>query len=327
LDRTRTSSGVQAWLADLAAGQTFRETVGLLHELTGLTVSSETVRRLTEDRGTAQAAEHAATAAAVQERRAPVEPVDLPAGDLTVEVDGVMVRYDDGWHEVKLGVLGGVQEGQLTQQSYVAARGDPATFGPLLVGEAARRGALDIVDRDVPDLASPALARLRPVTVIGDGAPWIWNLAAEHFGDRTEIVDLFHVAQHLWDVAQAIAPGDPGAQGTWAQARIAELREYGPAPVQRALRQAPARTDEAREVVRRARAYVASNAGRMDYPGYRVRGLPLGSGAVESSAKSVVQLRMKRPGMRWSERGARAILTLRTRRLTRLHSERSPHAA
>lgn len=327
VSRTRISAGVQAWLADLAAGQTFRETVGLLRELTGLTVSAETVRRLTEDRGSTQADVQSATAAAVAERRAPVAPVDLPAGDLTIEVDGVMVRYDDGWHEVKLGVIGGVQAGRLTQHSYVAARGDPATFGPLLVGEAARRGALDIVDRQVTDLASPALAQLRPVTVIGDGAPWIWNLAAEHFGDRTEIVDLFHVAEHLWGVAQVLAPGNPDVQESWARARVTELREQGPGPVLAALKQAQPTTDDAREVIRRARAYVAVNASRMDYPAYRTRGLPLGSGAVESAAKSVVQCRMKRPGMRWSDRGARAILTLRTDRLTRLHSERPRRAA
>jgi hypothetical protein len=321
IDQGRISAGVQRWLADLAAGQTFRETVGLLSELTGLQVSAETVRRLTEARGTGQAEAQSATAAAVQARRAPVEPVDLPPGDLAVEVDGVMVRYADGWHEVKLGVVGGVQAGELSAKSYVAARGDPGIFGPLLVAEAARRGALDIVDREVTDLARPALARLRPMTVIADGAPWIWNLAAEHFGERTEIVDLFHVAEHLWAVAQALAPGDAAAQATWAQARVRELRDLGPRPVQAALREVAPTTDEAREVVRRARAYVATNAGRMDYPGYRARGLPLGSGAVESSAKSVVQLRMKRPGMRWSERGARAILTLRTQRLSQLEAE------
>jgi hypothetical protein len=70
LDRTRGSVGEQAWLADFAAGQTFRETVGLLRELTWLAGSPETVRRLTEQRGTAQADVQSATAAAIQARRA-----------------------------------------------------------------------------------------------------------------------------------------------------------------------------------------------------------------------------------------------------------------
>jgi hypothetical protein len=326
LERGHASAGVLHWLVDLAAGQTFRETVSVLRELAGVTISAETVRRLAEMHGTAQAEAQTATAAAVQEQRAPVEPVDVPAGDLGIEVDGVMVAYDDGWHEVKVGVVGGLQAGRLTSPSYVAARGDPATFGPLLVAAAARRGALDIVAREVTDLTHPGLARLRPVTIIADGAPWIWNLADEHFGERTEIVDLFHVAEHLWTMAHALYPV-PAEAETWARARISELREQGPGPVQRAVRQATPATEEARDTVRRGRGYLASNAARMNYPDYRARGLPLGSGAVESAAKSVVQHRMKRPGMRWSERGARAILTLRTQRLTRLAADSHSCAA
>jgi hypothetical protein len=49
----------------------------------------------------------------------------------------------------------------------------------------------------------------------------------------------------------------------------------------------------------------------MDYPAIRAQGLPIGSGAVESSAKHVVQQRLKRAGQRWSEPGARAMLALR----------------
>ena len=49
----------------------------------------------------------------------------------------------------------------------------------------------------------------------------------------------------------------------------------------------------------------------MQYPTCRNQQLPIGSGAVEASAKHLVQHRMKRAGSRWSDRGARAILDLR----------------
>jgi len=54
----------------------------------------------------------------------------------------------------------------------------------------------------------------------------------------------------------------------------------------------------------------------MQYPVFRQQGLAVGSGAVEASAKHVVQQRMKRAGMRWSELGARAILHLRCQTLS-----------
>ena len=46
---------------------------------------------------------------------------------------------------------------------------------------------------------------------------------------------------------------------------------------------------------------------------FKAQGFPIGSGAVESAARHVIQLRMKRPGMRWSTNGARAIAALRSR--------------
>jgi hypothetical protein len=64
-------------------------------------------------------------------------------------------------------------------------------------------------------------------------------------------------------------------------------------------------------VLHRERGYFSSNAARMQYPALREQQLPIGSGAVEASAKHLVQHRMKRAGSRWSDLGARAILDLR----------------
>ena len=50
----------------------------------------------------------------------------------------------------------------------------------------------------------------------------------------------------------------------------------------------------------------------MAYPAFKAQGFPIGSGAVESAARHVIQLRMKRPGIRWSDAGGRAIASLRS---------------
>src|SRR5207237_4290156 len=59
--------------------------------------------------------------------------------------------------------------------------------------------------------------------VLGDGAPWIWNLAQELFPGATEIVDRFHVKQHLSEVAKALYPTDPRRAHQWAEQRHQEL--------------------------------------------------------------------------------------------------------
>jgi Uncharacterised protein family (UPF0236) len=308
--RARLSEPLTAWVVRLGATTTFREAAALLGDLTGLAVAPETVRVHGERCGAALAAEQDAAAAQVLATREAAAAVDPAPGALLVEADGVMVRYRDGWHEAKVGLVGGVVDGALRAPSYVAAREDADHFGPRLLAEAARRGALDVVDWEGA-LGGRNLAVLRPVHLVADGAPWIWNLAADHFGARTEAVDFYHASQHLWEVARSLHGADTPEAGAWARARLHELHKHGVAPVRAALARARAPTAAAGEALRRERGYFAANAARMDYPAIRRRGLPIGSGAVESSAKHVIQQRMKRAGQRWSEAGARAMLALR----------------
>jgi hypothetical protein len=309
--RTRLSAGFRAWVVRLGASTTFRDAVAVLADLTGLTIAAETVRQQSEACGAAVEDHQQGAIAQVLATQTAAEPVTPAPGTLVVEADGVMVRYRDGWHEVKVGVVGGTApDGALTAASYVAAREAAERFGPRLLTEAARRGALDIIDWIGP-LAGRSLAVLRPVHVVGDGAPWIWNLAEDHFGDRTEVVDFYHASQHLWSVARALSGEGTPEAAAWATAQVDALYGHGGAPVRAALAAAQAPTPAAAEVLRQERGYFATNAGRMDYPTIRDQGLPIGSGAVESSAKHVVQHRMKRPGQRWSEHGGRAMLALR----------------
>lgn len=308
--RARLSATLSGWVVRLGATTTFREAALLLEELTGLTVAPDTVRAQSEQCGTALVAAEDRAVAQVRATQEPAAAVDPAPGTLLVEADGVMVRYQDGWHEVKVGLVGGVVDGALQAPSYVAAREDADHFGPRLLTEAARRGVLEVVGWAGP-LGGRSLAVLRPVHVVADGAPWIWNLAADHFGERTEVVDFYHASEHLWDVARALHGADTPDASTWAHARLHELYKHGVAPVRTALAQARAPTSVAAETLRRERGYFAANAARMDYPTIRRRGLPIGSGAVESSAKHVIQQRLKRAGQRWSHRGARAMLALR----------------
>ena len=309
--RARVSAGLGLWLARLGAATDFREAAELLGELTGLELGAETVRRHAERAGAALRAAEDAAVARLERTREPAEPPAPAPGALLVEADGAMVRFLDGWHEVKLGLVGGVVGGELVAPSYVAAREPAEAFGPRLAAEAARRGALE-VERWEGGVAGRGLAVLREAVVLGDGAPWIWGLADEHFGARVEVVDYWHAVEHL-GAAAAAAFGPRPAGTAWADARAGELLARGPEPVLAALRAAKASSPEGAEALRLERAYFAKNAERMAYPTLRMDGLPVGSGAVESAADHLVQRRMKRAGMRWSDGGGDALLALRAR--------------
>ena len=308
--RARISTRLDDWLAELGAATAFAPAARLLERLSGLRGSDETLRQHCERQGAALEAAQQAAIPRVQTTAEAADAVDAAPGTLLVEADGVMVRYrHTGWHEVKVGLVAGCVEGLLQAPSYVAAREEAAVFGPRLLTEAARRGALEVV-RWEGDRTGAGLAVLRRVAVLGDGAPWIWNLAAEHFGERVELVDFYHASEHLWALAHALYGTGTPAATAWATARLHTLRQEGGGALLAALRRLRPTTAEAKAVLRRERGYFRTNEARMAYPRFVAQGLPIGSGAVEAAAKHLVQLRMKRPGARWSPAGAQAILTL-----------------
>lgn len=307
----RVSAGLREWLVQLGAAAPFRDAAEVLEALTGLALSAETLRRQTEAAGAALRAGEAAAVAHVERRREAAEPVEPAPGTLAVEADGAMVRFLDGWHEVKVGLVGGVAEGELAAPSYVAAREPAERFGGRLLAEAARRGALEVVDW-LGTVTRPGLAVLPEAVVLGDGAAWIWNLVDEHLDRRVEIVDYWHACEHLHTLATALF-GEGEAATAWAEARRGELLAQGAEAVLAALRGVTAPTAEAAEVLRVERGYFTKHAERMQYPQFRLDGLPIGSGAIESAAAHLVQQRLKRAGMRWSEAGGDALLALRAR--------------
>jgi hypothetical protein len=308
--RERLSAGLAEWLIDLGASTSFADAARQLGKLTGWAVSAETIRQQTEERGLALETADAEAARVVQASREAAGKGERAPGVLVVEIDGVMVRYRSGWHEVKLGLVGGQVEGELRALSYVGAREPPEAFGPRVVAEAARRGALEIVGWEGP---GESLATLREVVVLADGAVWIWLLAAEHFGARIEIVDFYHAAEHVWALANALFGEGTYMANRWAHFALVALRHAAAASLLKLLAQITPATPAAAEVLRRETHYFRTHQARMDYPTYRAQGLPLGSGAVESAGKHLVQLRMKRAGARWSDEGGKGVLAVRCR--------------
>ena len=148
--------------------------------------------------------------------------------------------------------------------------------------------------------------------VLGDGAPWIWNIADDQFSDATQIVDRFHAKQHLSDLGKALyGPTAPRA-AQWAERRKEELATGKFPALLNAIRRQVPRCD----LARRCLHYFKTNRQRMRYPEFHAQGLCTSSGVVEAGCKVAIGTRLKRAGMHWTKQGSNAIIALRCSRLS-----------
>lgn len=282
-----------------------------LQELTGVSFSKSSLHRLTGELGQAAAAQEAKVARAMTQvptREDAVvwrKPPQPSRETLSVSADGVMIHLrQEGWKEVKVMSVSAVtQEADpvtgtlkptLSAHSYCAGLWDVATFTPYYWAEAYRRG----------------VERAKTTLCINDGAVWIWNMAFQCLAQRIEILDWWHAAQRLWDIALSRFSAQEAT--LWVQARQAEMASSRLRQLFRQVRLLFPRSQPLPKAVREAVVYLFHNRRRMDYASYRQAGFPIGSGTIESACKTVVQARMKQAGMRWSRTGATAMLTLRS---------------
>jgi hypothetical protein len=311
------SPGLAAMTARAAAAVPFAKAAGLLEDLAGVHLTVKRVERSAEAEGTAAAAASRARAGLIATRKVvPLPPSPLP-DKLYAAIDGTGVpmtsketagrdgKGEDGrarTREVKMAVFftqdkldsGGYPVRDRASSSYIATFEPAAAFQRLVRAEGIRRGA----------------DHVRQLTIIGDGAAWIWNLAAAAFPEATCIVDLFHAREHLHSLTRSLEFMLGDRKDEWLAARLEDL-DYGDIDgIEAAVRMYPlegVKKDEAdREL-----GYFLNNATRMRYRWFRSRGLFVGSGVVEAGCKAVIGQRLKQSGMHWTVNGADSIIALR----------------
>jgi len=316
------SPGVRRMMALVGSETSFDQGREQLELLAGLEVTAKAVERQAEAIG-------ADIAAREQEQIRRAKQLELPevcapvAPRLYLEMDGTGIpvvkaetegrtgkREDQPAHtrEVKVGCVftqtGTDQEGRPVRDqastSYVAAIEPAEDFGLRLYTEAWRRG----------------WSRAKNKVVIGDGAVWIWNLADQHFPGATQIVDLYHARQHLWELSAKLFPDGARDRRLWIARCLHQLDGGKIEAVVKTIRELRPPSPDLAKLVGNEADYFQRNAERMRYPAFRRQGLFVGSGVVEAGCKEVIGSRLKRSGMFWTVRGANAIIALRCCRLS-----------
>jgi hypothetical protein len=298
LARDSLSPGVRRLACRFGALLPFAEAAASLAEAGRVRLSASTVRAVTEAVGARREHTLAAEIAAAWRQGLPPATGTRPPR-LYVAMDGVRILGTTGaGREVKVGVVVPVHGTPAAERrlaaSYVAGLEPAAAFGRRLALEAHRRG-LDGAGR---------------VAVLGDGAEWIWQLAAEHFPYATQIVDWFHASERIWDLARALFGDGTEETTVWVETQLARLAQGQAATLATEWQTLPARGEAA--TMRDAQVtYFTNQAPRMAYDQYRAAGWDIGSGMVESACKHLIGAREKGPGMRWSETGAQTVAAVR----------------
>lgn len=298
----RLTPAIVAGIVRLGVLLPFAQVPPLIAHFTGVSVSVETVRRLTEAAGAIQ--EACDTAAVAQIERTLPDPPAGPAVQL-LSVDGAMVSLVDGtWREVKTLALGTVMPAsdptapiQTHDLSYFSRLTDAVSFTRLATVETQRRGT----------------ETARTVVAVVDGAEWCQGFIDHQRHDAVRILDFAHALAHLSTVAQAwFGPGTPEAS-EWLGQQAHALRHGQEATVvTRLAALVTSGSGEAREVAHATQAYLSSRLDQIRYQAFVAAGYPIGSGCVESANKLVVEARLKGSGMHWSPDQVNPMLALRT---------------
>ena len=151
--------------------------------------------------------------------------------------------------------------------------------------------------------------KAKNVVMIADGAAWIRNMGNELFPDATQILDLYHLKENIYTYAKYKFAQNEKEYVAWAEDFICKIEK---GKVADAINLLP-KSEELPSGVPNLRTYISNNLDKINYPEYREKGYFVGSGAIESANKVILQRRLKQAGMRWSVPGAQALLSLRAK--------------
>lgn len=284
---------LQEKLVFLGQFEVYKQAGELAHSCLGLPNLTSQIYRLTNHYGAAIAIDLDQVFA--------LEPE--PEGGKTdvvyAQADGAMLLTDDGYKEVKLGRIfpatalksSVVEErgGHIESSLFVAHLGTSTDFSAKFETQLDHHKALG-----------------SDLVFISDGSVWLRQMMEKSYPKATLILDMYHALSYIGQAGKA-AFGIGKEAATWFKTQRKLLLDSCLDDVLAAI------LDLKLEPVLRDSvcSYLVSNRDRMDYKAYRERGLLIGSGAIESAHRTVMQKRLKRSGQRWGINGAQQVLNLR----------------
>jgi hypothetical protein len=298
------SRALQRVVTDFGVDLPFAQVMDKLVEHYGLVLGESTIRHVTE--GHAQKVFEAVKLVPIWPRRPGTSAV------LIVEMDGGMVPLVEcdatqadkrkgkklHWKEAKICLAH--PQGSKTLAYGGTLQGDVAMAGEHLFACATQAG----------------FGANTTIHAVGDGAQWIADQVEDQFGAQgSYLLDFYHVCDYLSAAAKVIM-AEAETQKAWMEEQKNRLKTGNAEQVLQALlphMEAPEIADSDAPV-RQCQRYLIHRREQLNYQGALERGLPIGSGEIESAHRYIVQQRLKRPGAWWKAANADHMLALRLNR-------------
>lgn len=275
-----------------------------LLELCLLKVSNDTIRRVSEQEG------KAAQQWIAQSDR-PREVFQQADGDQEFYTDGVTVNTTEGWRDLRLNVMDKRQAGAAATPDQWADRVLPEPSVRIAwasLAACAQQGRawkrmgrkLGIIDDET-------------LSVLADGARWIWDQASQCWKKAQWVLDVFHVSQHIHDCGKILFGEKSPQTRPWSQAQLQRLIEHGPVQYLKDLKDLRAAHTDAQKIkaIGSLLSYLEPNVDSLWYRQRLAEGRPIGSGLIEGACKTIVSNRLKLNSARWTPSHAEQMAALR----------------
>jgi hypothetical protein len=279
----------------------FDLTQEIIEKLSGIRVSTSQIQKITKQIGTKLVNQEENEIKNPSKYTASKGKIDK----MVISMDGAMIKTYDDWKEVKSGVIYEIKKKSASlssiNKSYVSKIEDCHSFQKRIKQEARRRHYLDT----------------KELAVIGDGARWIWDLAEKEFPFAAQIVDWYHAKQHLCSVISLLYDNKKSKESEELLNQCSDLLYNGNIEELEKVIRAKIYDNNLMDrlddlmVINTEIEYFTKNKKRMQYSYFKENDWPIGSGIIEAACKQLVQLRLKRNGMKWKKDGAHCVLKLR----------------
>ena len=301
--------------------RSYHEAEETISKVMGVSISDDTIRTVTNTIGSIIFDNDCRIAEEVYSKlnRGKLSFPDLKKeGVIYIETDGAALntrhKDDSGstWRENKLGMVfssdniyfwtdkHGDRQHKINKREYVSYICSVSEFQKHLFACAIRNG----------------YGTYKQTIILSDGATWIRNMKEELFPDAQQILDFYHLCENVSTFGKYLFKMNESLYKPWVEKICCELKLSQYKQVLNELEALASKIDGNCPV--NLYNYIANNIKNIDYAEYLKNGFFIGSGAIESGNKIVLQERLKQAGMRWNTKTAQYLLTLRAKKESNL---------